>query len=144
MTARTALYSALTFQGGAAWRQALLADLGRSKAREIIDELTDDELGALMTNLGGHDIETVIDTLRAAERRRRPADLFHRLHDQGHGSAVRRPQGQPRRPDDEGADGQFQRRWASAPGHEWDLFEGLDVPEANCTRFSTRARSPRR
>ena len=26
------LYSALTFQGGAAWRQALLADLGRSQA----------------------------------------------------------------------------------------------------------------
>ena len=31
------LYSALTFQGGASWRQALLADLGRSKARAIID-----------------------------------------------------------------------------------------------------------
>ena len=61
------LYSALTFQGGASWRQALLADLGRSKARAIIDPLSDDELGALMTNLGGHDIETVIDTLRAAE-----------------------------------------------------------------------------
>ena len=27
------LYSALTFQGGAAWRQAVLADLGRSQRR---------------------------------------------------------------------------------------------------------------
>ena len=35
--------------------------------RAIIDALSDDELGALMTNLGGHDIETMIDTLRAAE-----------------------------------------------------------------------------
>ncbi len=61
------LYAALTFQGGAAWRQTLLADLGRSKARAIIDELTDEELGALMTNLGGHDIETVIECLRAAD-----------------------------------------------------------------------------
>ena len=33
------LYSALTFQGGAAWRQVLLADLGRSRARAIIDPL---------------------------------------------------------------------------------------------------------
>src|ERR687883_1508771 len=34
------LYSALTFQGGAAWRQAVLADLGRSRAvRSIIDPL---------------------------------------------------------------------------------------------------------
>ena len=32
-TAPTRLYSALTFQGGAAWRQALLADLGRSRRR---------------------------------------------------------------------------------------------------------------
>ena len=62
------LYSALTFQGGAAWRQALLADLGRSQTvRAIIDPLSDDELGALMTNLGGHDIETIIETLRAAD-----------------------------------------------------------------------------
>ena len=41
--------------------QTLMADLGRSKARAIIDELADDELHALMTNLGGHDIETMID-----------------------------------------------------------------------------------
>jgi len=62
------LYAALTFQGGAAWRQAVLADLGRSQGvRRIVDDLSDDDLGALMTNLGGHDIETVIDTLRAAE-----------------------------------------------------------------------------
>ena len=53
------LYSALTFQGGAAWRQALLADLGRAPGvRAIIDPLSDDELAALMTNLGGHDIES--------------------------------------------------------------------------------------
>jgi pyruvate dehydrogenase E1 component len=62
------LYSALTFQGGAAWRQALLADLGRDAgARAIIDERDDDELAALMTNLGGHDIETIIEQLRAAD-----------------------------------------------------------------------------
>ena len=47
---------------GAAGRSRPLARRAR-----IIDPLSDDELGALMTNLGGHDIETVIDTLRAAE-----------------------------------------------------------------------------
>src|SRR5438270_4640033 len=46
------LYSALTFQGGAAWRNVLLADLGRDPGiRAILDPLTDDELAALMTNL---------------------------------------------------------------------------------------------
>src|SRR5579864_8187469 len=39
------LYSALTFQGGAAWRQAVLADLGRSKqVRAIVDPLADEAL----------------------------------------------------------------------------------------------------
>ncbi len=35
--------------------------------RAILDPLSDDELGALMTNLGGHDIETLIETFRAAD-----------------------------------------------------------------------------
>ena len=94
------LYAALTFQGGAAWRQTLLADLGRSKARAIIDELTDEELGALMTNLGGHDIETVIEASARGGRGRGSADLFHCLYDQGDGPAVRGAQGQPCRVDD--------------------------------------------
>ena len=69
------LYSALTFQGGAAWRQALLADLGRSRGvRAIIDPLSDDELAALMTNLGGHDIETLIEHFA---RPTRPATSRH-------------------------------------------------------------------
>ena len=39
------LYSALAFQGGAAWRRALLADLGRDPGlRAIVDPLSDDEL----------------------------------------------------------------------------------------------------
>src|SRR5260370_5433316 len=60
------LYSALTFQGGAAWRQAVLADLGRSQGvRAMIDPLSDDELGELMTNLGGHGIQAVVRNPRA-------------------------------------------------------------------------------
>ena len=38
-------------------------------------------LHALMTNLGGHDLETVLDAFHGAAGRR--ADLLHRLHDQG-------------------------------------------------------------
>jgi pyruvate dehydrogenase complex dehydrogenase (E1) component len=61
-------YAALTFQGGAAWRAALLGDLGRdAQLRKIIDPLTDDELSHLMTNLGGHDIETLLEAFAAAE-----------------------------------------------------------------------------
>ena len=47
-------------------------------------------LGALMTNLGGHDLETLVEAFRRGGRGRGHADLLHRLYHQGHGPAVRR------------------------------------------------------
>jgi pyruvate dehydrogenase E1 component len=56
------LYSALTFKGGAAWRAHLESDLGRSRAvRRILDGHDDAGLARLMTNLGGHDLEAVLE-----------------------------------------------------------------------------------
>ncbi len=129
------LYSALTFQGGAAWRQTLLSDLGRSKARAIIDELNDEELGSLMTNLGGHDIETVIETLRAADADSDQPTCFIAYtikgmglpfagHKDNHAGMMSKEQME-----------QFRQEMNIRPGHEWDLFEGLDVPEAELQAF---------
>ena len=129
------LYAALTFQGGAAWRQTLLSDLGRSKARAIIDDLNDDELGALMTNLGGHDIETVIDCLRTADAEGDQPTCFIAYtikgmglpfagHKDNHAGLMSKEQME-----------QFRRDMAIRPGHEWDPFEGLDVPQAELQAF---------
>ena len=129
------LYSALTFQGGAAWRQALLADLGRSKARAIVDELTDDELGALMTNLGGHDIETLIETFRAADAEGDQPTCFIAYtikgmglpfagHKDNHAGLMTKEQM-----------ALFQQGMGIRPGHEWDPLEGLDVPEDELRAF---------
>jgi pyruvate dehydrogenase E1 component len=129
------LYSALTFQGGAAWRQTLLSDLGRSKARAIVDALTDAELADLMMNLGGHDIEVLTEAMRQAE-----ADGDHPTcfiaytikgmglpfagHKDNHAGLMSKEQME-----------QFRRDMNIRPGHEWDLFEGLDVPEAELRAF---------
>jgi pyruvate dehydrogenase E1 component len=129
------LYSALTFQGGAAWRQTLLTDLGRSKARNILNELNDEELGALMTNLGGHDIETLIETFRAAEAEGDQPTCFIAYtikgmglpfagHKDNHAGLMTKEQME-----------QFRSELNIRPGREWDLFEGLDVPEAELRSF---------
>ncbi len=122
------LYAALTFQGGAAWRQAVLADLGRSQGvRRIVDDLSDDDLGALMTNLGGHDIETVIDTLRAAEADGDQPTCFIAYtikgmglpfagHKDNHAGLMTKEQME-----------EFRTQMRIRPGHEWDPFEGLDA-----------------
>jgi len=63
------LYSALTFQGGAAWREHLMADIGHDPdAARLITGHTDDALQALMTNLGGHCLETVLDAFETASQ----------------------------------------------------------------------------
>jgi pyruvate dehydrogenase E1 component len=56
------LYSALMFQGAAAWREHLEKDIGRKKdVRALINSYNDEELEALMGNLGGHCLPTIID-----------------------------------------------------------------------------------
>ncbi len=98
------LYSALVFQGGAAWRKRLNDEIGdQGPVTQLIERRSDDELARLMNNLGGHDLASIIDGVRRG--RSRPAGLLHRLYDQGLRPAVRRAQGQSRRPDDAGADG---------------------------------------
>ncbi len=62
------LYSALVFKGGAAWRNHLLRDIGTvSGVRALLDEHDDDHLHALMTNLGGHDMESVVEAFESVE-----------------------------------------------------------------------------
>jgi pyruvate dehydrogenase E1 component len=129
-------YAALTFQGGAAWRAALLEDLGRdARLRKIIDPLTDDELSHLMTNLGGHDIETLLDAFTAAEADGDKPTCFIAYtikgmglpfagHKDNHSGLMTGEQMEV-----------FREAMHIRPGHEWDRFEGLDLPAADIERF---------
>jgi pyruvate dehydrogenase E1 component len=59
-------YAALTYLGGSAWRDRLARDLGDAVAT-ILDARDDDALQALMTNLAGHDIESLVEAFAAAD-----------------------------------------------------------------------------
>jgi pyruvate dehydrogenase E1 component len=60
-------FAALTYQGGAAWRARLLADIGnRPHVSKLLDSFDDEALAALMTNLGGHCIETLVEAFDKA------------------------------------------------------------------------------
>lgn len=130
------LYSALTFQGGAAWRQAVLADLGRVHGvRSIVDPLSDVELAELMTNLGGHDTESIIETLRTAEANGdqptcviaytiKGMGLPFAGHKDNHAGLMTREQMEL-----------FRISMNIRPGHEWDPFEGLGASETELRAF---------
>jgi pyruvate dehydrogenase E1 component len=57
--ASNADYAALTYLGGKAWRERLLAEVPATKA--IVDRRDDGELQRLMTNLAGHDLQSMIE-----------------------------------------------------------------------------------
>lgn len=130
------LYAALTFQGGAAWRNALLAELGRDDGvRAIVDPLTDDELAALMTNLGGHDVETLLEAFRAQDAAGDQPTCFIAYtikgmglpfagHKDNHAGLMTREQMEG-----------FRAEMAIRPGHEWDPFEGLPFPADELRRL---------
>ncbi|MBO1073556.1 transketolase [Roseomonas marmotae] len=130
------LYSALTFQGGAAWRRALLAELGRDAGfRDIIDPLSDEELGALMTNLAGHDIETLEEAFRAQDAAGDQPTCFIAYtvkgmglpfagHKDNHAGLMTREQMES-----------FRAAMGIRAGHEWDRLEGLEIPEAEIEAF---------
>ncbi|MFN5782733.1 MAG: transketolase, partial [Novosphingobium sp.] len=64
-------YAALTYQGGAAWRARLNADLaGDQAALDLVASFDDEALSALMLNLGGHCIETLLDAFERAQDER--------------------------------------------------------------------------
>ena len=61
-------YAMLTYQGGAAWRARLMADIGgRPEVAELLEGYDDAALAVLMTNLGGHCIETLLEAFAAAD-----------------------------------------------------------------------------
>ena len=59
-------HSALLYQGGSAWRARIEADLGK-KAAAFLKTYDDDALAVLMSDLGGHCMETLIEAFDAAQ-----------------------------------------------------------------------------
>ncbi len=77
-------FAALTFQGGAAWRERLLRDIGDVRGMaELLAKRDDSALAALMTNLGGHCIETLCEAFDSAQDDR--PTIFIAYTVKGHG-----------------------------------------------------------
>ena len=122
-------YSELAHAGGALWRSRLRRDLGgTSGIRELLDEHDDDRLQALMTNLGGHDLESVLDAFHGAQDGR-PACFIaytikgYRLPFQGHKdnhAGLMSPE----------QVAIFRETLHIDEGEEWEPFAGLGIPEA--------------
>ena len=121
------LYSALVFQGGAAWRKRLLDEIGdQGDVTALIESRSDDELARLMNNLGGHDLPSVVEAFRKIDHDRPTCFICYTVkgfglpmagHKDNHAGLMTPAQMET-----------FRTAMKVRPGHEWDKFEGLQSP----------------
>lgn len=128
------LYSALTFKGGASWREQLQADLkGVPGIKALLQDHDDDGLADLMTNLAGHDMESLVEAFEAVD-----SDLPHcfiAYTVKGHGlpfAGHKDNHAGLMNPDQMD---EFKRMMQIEDGREWDRFAGLDLPADELEAF---------
>ncbi len=134
------LYSALTYEGGGAWRAALQDGIpGSSPIWRLLSALDDDGLAALMTNLGGHCMATLLDTFHTASANDAPRFFLcdtikgHNLPFQGH----KDNHAGLMTPDQIET---FRKRMGVAKGAEWEPLAGLpDNARAHVSEYIARA-----
>jgi pyruvate dehydrogenase E1 component len=122
------LYSALVFAGGAAWRKRLNDEIGdQGDVSKLIARRSDDELAALMNNLGGHDLPAVLEAFQGVTSDKPTCFICYTVkgfglpmagHKDNHAGMMTPAQMET-----------FQQAMGVRRGHEWDKFEGLDNPD---------------
>ncbi len=123
------LYSALTFQGGAAWRKKLLDDLGDQGAvSALIDRYSDAELAQVMTNLGGHDLPALLEAFAQARTHDRPV-CFIAYTIKGHGLPLAGHKDNHAGLMTPAQVESLRESMGIRAGHEWEPFEGLSLPQ---------------
>ena len=128
------LYSALIFQGGAAWRKRLRDDLGdQGAATALIERRSDAELHTLMANLGGHCLASLAETFAGVDHDRPVVFIVYTIkgwgtplagHKDNHAGLMTVEQMR-----------RFQERVGVLVGHEWEPHAGLSVDPAAFDRF---------
>ena len=128
------LYSALVYKGGEGWREHLHRDLNRYPGiRAILEDHDDGELQRLMTNLGGHDMASVLDAFHAIADDRPTCFIAYTIkgfglpfagHKDNHAGLMNLDQMAA-----------FRRTMAVPEGADWDRFAGLDLPPTRLSAF---------
>jgi pyruvate dehydrogenase E1 component len=124
------LYAALTFKGGAAWRSHLESDLGANRfVRALLESHDDEALAGLMTNLGGHDIDAVLEAFKGVQDDRPHCFIAYTVKGWGLPFAGHKDNHAGLMTPDQMAE--LRKRNRIPDGAEWERHAGLDVePEA--------------
>lgn len=121
------LYSALTYMGGAVWRERLLNDLGdQGPVSALVGRRSDAALAELMENLGGNCVETMAEAFSSIEHERPVCFLAYTIkgwgtpiagHKDNHGGLMTPAQMAT-----------WQVSMGVPSGEEWERFAGVEDP----------------
>ena len=131
------LYSALVFQGGAAWRKRLNDEIGdQGPVSALIERHSDDELARLMNNLGGHDLGSITAAFDAIDHDRPVCFIAYTIkgyglpfagHKDNHAGLMTPAQMET-----------FRQAMNIRTGQEWERFEGLEQSPTEIQAFLDR------
>lgn len=131
------LYSALVFEGAKGWRRQLEDELsGNPETLEIINRRDDSALAKLMTNLGGHDLESILEAFAGATEDQPVCFIAYTIkgfglpfqgHKDNHAGLMNKTQMQ-----------EFRVSQGINQGEEWDRFAGLGLPSHQVDSFLKR------
>jgi pyruvate dehydrogenase E1 component len=143
------LYSALCFKGETAihqaepdahdprdkgWREHLMADLGHEPGiRAILDDHDDAALHRLMTNLAGHDMETMIEAFESVPDDKPTCFIAYTI--KGYGLPFAGHKDNHAGLMNEGQMERFRRSMGVPEGAEWDRFAGLRLHPDTIEKF---------
>src|SRR5256714_305924 len=128
------MYAALCLQGGAAFRKHLRDEIGDQGAvSQLIDKRSDAELIEMMSNLGGHDMASMVEAFESIDHDRPVCFIAYTIkgiglpfqgHKDNHAGLMTVAQ---------------MEKWRAAqnirPGREWEKFEGLSQEPAALDAF---------
>ncbi|OAP39631.1 hypothetical protein ATB98_04725 [Sinorhizobium saheli] len=129
----------LTFQGGAAWRKRLLDEIGdQGPVTALIERRSDEELQALMVNLGGHDLPSLLEAFERASQHDCPVCFICYTikgyglplagHKDNHAGQMTATQMES-----------FRQRMGVQPGQEWEKWAAATMPAGELESFVARA-----
>jgi pyruvate dehydrogenase E1 component len=122
-------YTILASRDGTSWRERLTRDIGDAAGVKALLGARDDvSLRALMMNLGGHDLESILEAFHGVTSDRPTAFIAYTIkgyglpfaaHKDNHAGLMTPDQMQV-----------FRAQMGISDGEEWEPFAGLDMPVA--------------
>ena len=128
------VYSALVFEGAKGWRRQLEVDLAaHPETLALIHGRDDQSLARLMTNLGGHDMATILDAFANAPNDQPVCFIAYTIkgfglpfqgHKDNHAGLMNKSQMHA-----------FRTAQGINQGEEWDKLAGLKLPPTEIERY---------